>query len=115
MSEPVVVIVDLHVTPEQTQRWLPLALEHLQNCVVQEGMLRFRVLRDDEDPAHFLFYEEWSDRADLTRSMNAPWFSAYVSEVEGLLTTPARMRTYRRVETPWELLEETPRSPEVAT
>lgn len=104
MRESIVVVVEFHIEPQQSERWLCLALEHLENCVAERGMLRFWVHRDDQDPAHFLFYEEWADRGDLDTSMEAPWRAAYVSDTERLWETPRAMTIYRRVQTPWEPL-----------
>lgn len=107
MRESIVVVVEFHIQPDQVDRWLSLALEHLQNCVAEQGMLRFWVHRDDQDPAHFLFYEEWADRADLDHSLEAPWRHAYLTDTEGLWETPRAMTIYRRVETLWEPLDAT--------
>jgi quinol monooxygenase YgiN len=55
--------------PDAADQWLRLMLDHDGlACVVERGMLRYWLHRDDEDPAHIFLYEHWADRADET-----PW------------------------------------------
>jgi quinol monooxygenase YgiN len=52
----------------------------------EEGCLEYRLHQDHEDPAVFIFYENWESEACLTRHMESVHFKAYVSAVDGLLT-----------------------------
>jgi quinol monooxygenase YgiN len=58
--------------PDAADQWLRLMLDHDGlACVVERGMLRYWLHRDDEDPAHIFLYEHWADRADFEASLRA--------------------------------------------
>jgi len=45
----------------------------------EEGCIQYDLHQDNEDPAHFLFYENWESR-DLWRAhMDAPHIAAYAA------------------------------------
>ena len=49
----------------------------------EEGCLQYDLHRDNEDPNHFLFYENWSSRELWQKHMNAPHLAAYLEATEG--------------------------------
>jgi quinol monooxygenase YgiN len=51
----------------------------------EEGCLEYRLHQDNDDPAVFVFYENWQSRACLERHINSPHYRAYVAAVGGLL------------------------------
>jgi quinol monooxygenase YgiN len=52
----------------------------------EEGCIEYRLHQDDDDPALFIFYENWQSPACLERHMNSPHFQAYVAAVGGLIS-----------------------------
>jgi quinol monooxygenase YgiN len=51
----------------------------------EDGCIEYRLHQDREDPAVFIFYENWESEACLTRHMESVHFIAYVCAVDGLL------------------------------
>jgi quinol monooxygenase YgiN len=51
----------------------------------EEGCLEYRLHQDHENPAVFVFYENWKDLTCLNRHMNSPHFQAYVAAVGDLI------------------------------
>jgi quinol monooxygenase YgiN len=51
----------------------------------EEGCMEYRLHQDNDDPAVFVFYENWQSMACLERHMNSPHFQAYVAAVGDLL------------------------------
>ena len=51
----------------------------------EEGCLQYDLHQDNEDPAHFLFYENWTSRALWQMHMNAPHLAAYVVATDGAI------------------------------
>lgn len=51
----------------------------------EEGCIEYRLHQDNDDPAIFIFYENWKDLACLNRHMISPHFQAYLAAVEGLI------------------------------
>jgi quinol monooxygenase YgiN len=51
----------------------------------EEGCLEYRLHQDNDDPAVFVFYENWQSQACLDRHINSPHYRAYVAAVGELL------------------------------
>lgn len=49
----------------------------------EAGCLQYDLHQDNEDPAHFLFYENWESRELWQTHMNAPHLAAYMAATEG--------------------------------
>ncbi len=49
----------------------------------EEGCLQYDLHQDNENPAHFLFYENWTSRELWQKHMNAPHLAAYRAATEG--------------------------------
>jgi quinol monooxygenase YgiN len=52
----------------------------------EKGCLQYDLHRDNNNPAHFLFYENWESRELWQTHMNAPHLSAYMKATEGAVT-----------------------------
>lgn len=51
----------------------------------EEGCIEYRLHQDNDDPAVFIFYENWKGAGFLERHMNSDHFNTYVSAVEGMI------------------------------
>ena len=49
----------------------------------ESGCVQYDLHQDNDDPAHFLFYENWESRALWQTHMNAPHLAAYLAATEG--------------------------------
>ena len=49
----------------------------------EEGCLQYDLHQDNEDPAHFLFYENWASRELWQAHMNAQHLRDYMAATEG--------------------------------
>ena len=49
----------------------------------EEGCINYDLHQDNENPAHFLFYENWESRELWLAHMNAPHLAAYKETTEG--------------------------------
>lgn len=49
----------------------------------EEGCIDYDLHQDDEDPAHFMFYENWESRELWQIHMNARPLQDYVAATEG--------------------------------
>lgn len=59
-------------------------LEKLIAITRQEaGCVNYDLHQDNENPAHFLFYENWESRALWLQHMSAPHLEAYKTATEG--------------------------------
>lgn len=51
----------------------------------EEGCLQYDLHQDNENPAHFMFYENWVSRELWQTHMNAPHLTAYMKITEGAI------------------------------
>jgi quinol monooxygenase YgiN len=52
----------------------------------EEGCIEYRLHQDNDNPAVFVFYENWKNLTCLEQHMNSPHFRAYVAAVGDLIT-----------------------------
>ena len=52
---------------------------------LEKGCIEYRLHQDNEDPAVFLFYENWENATCVEQHMNSPHFKAYVAAVGDLI------------------------------
>ena len=49
----------------------------------EDGCVNYDLHQDNENPAHFLFYENWTSRELWQQHMGAPHLAAYLEAVDG--------------------------------
>ncbi|MEM1156594.1 MAG: putative quinol monooxygenase [Pseudomonadota bacterium] len=49
----------------------------------ENGCIQYDLHQDNDDPAHFTFYENWESRELWQTHMNAPHLPAYMSATDG--------------------------------
>lgn len=52
----------------------------------EKGCIQYDLHQDNENPAHFLFFENWESRELWQDHMNAPHLAAFLKATEGALT-----------------------------
>ena len=55
----------------------------------EEGCIEYRLNQDNENPAVFIFYENWKNLTCLEQHMNSTHFQAYVAAVGDLIADKA--------------------------
>ena len=51
----------------------------------ENGCIDYRLHQDNNDPAVFIFYENWESAACLEKHINTDHYKAYVKAVDGLI------------------------------
>jgi quinol monooxygenase YgiN len=77
------IVANIHAHPDQVERVKAELLKLIPITRAEEGCLQYDLHQNDEDPTHFLFYENWTSRELWQRHMNAPHLAAYVEATEG--------------------------------
>ena len=49
----------------------------------EDGCIQYDLHQDNDDPAHFMFYENWESREQWQTHMNAPHLAAYMNATQG--------------------------------
>jgi len=77
-GEKVCLLVELHIKPSALDDFLKIAKHDAVRSEKDEpGCLRFDVLRDNDDPLKFYFYEVYKDRAAMLAHRETPHFAEW--------------------------------------
>ncbi|MGB5064581.1 MAG: putative quinol monooxygenase [Candidatus Competibacter sp.] len=77
------IVANIHANPDQMDR-VKAELEKLVPITRAEaGCIRYDLHRDNDNPAHFMFYETWESRELWQTHMNAPHLAAYMQATDG--------------------------------
>lgn len=80
------IVANIRTKPEHAEQ-VRAELEKLIPITRAEGgCLQYDLHRDNEDPAHFMFYETWASREQWQTHMNAPHLAAYMKATDGMVT-----------------------------
>ena len=77
------IVANSHANPDQ----IDLVKKELEKLVpitrAEEGCIQYELHRDNDNPAHFMFYESWESRDLWLTHMNAPHLAAYMQATDG--------------------------------
>lgn len=77
------IVANIHVNPDK----IDLVKAELEKLIpitrAEEGCMQYDLHQDNENPAHFLFYENWTSRELWQTHMSAPHLVAYLEATEG--------------------------------
>ena len=84
-----VLIVSARVKPEQRGRFLEAIEANAVSSVNDEpGCLRFDVVRDNDDPDHYLLYEVYRDDEAFRAHRDTDHFARWREAADGCLSEP---------------------------
>lgn len=77
------IVAHIHANPDQVE----LVKAELEKLIpitrAEPGRTQYDLHRDNENPAHFMFYENWESRELWQAHMNAPHLAAYMQATDG--------------------------------
>ena len=77
------IVANIHANPDQ----IDLVKAELEKLVpitrAEKGCIQYDLHRDNENPAHFMFYENWESRELWQTHMNTPHLAAYKKATNG--------------------------------
>ena len=80
------IVANIHANPNQ----INLVKSELEKLVpitrAEKGCINYNLHRDNSNPAHFMFYENWESHELWQTHMNAPHLAAYMRATEGAIT-----------------------------
>ncbi len=80
------IVANIHAHPDQ----IALVKAELEKLVpitrAEKGCLQYALHRDNSNPAHFMFFENWESRELWQTHMNAPHLAAYMKATDGAVT-----------------------------
>jgi quinol monooxygenase YgiN len=106
-----IVHVHVHVKPDAVDAFAAATYENASQSVREPGVVRFDVVRQDDDPTRFLLIEIYRTGEDPGRHKQTPHYAEWRDAVESMMAEPRRSVRYHALfpEPPlWELAGEIP-------
>ena len=79
------IVANIHANPGQ----VALVKAELEKLIpitrAEEGCIQYDLHQDNDNPAHFMFYENWDSRDLWQAHMNAPHLADYQKATEGAI------------------------------
>ena len=77
------IVANIHAKPDH----IDLVKTELEKLIpitrAEKGCRQYDLHRDNNNPAHFMFFEHWESRALWQTHMNAPHLAAYMKATDG--------------------------------
>jgi len=98
MSEqPVTVIATLKAKPGQEETLQGELLALIPTTRLEGGCLNYDLHRSTENPAVFVFHENWTSRAALEAHLANAHLVAFMSKADALLAEPPQVALFDRI------------------
>ncbi|MDB2682655.1 antibiotic biosynthesis monooxygenase [Alphaproteobacteria bacterium] len=84
---PLTLVANIHAKPDQ----IDLVRAELEKLIpitrMEKGCIHYDLHQNNEDPAHFMFYETWETRELWQEHMGAQHLKAYMDATAGAVET----------------------------
>jgi quinol monooxygenase YgiN len=89
-----IVHVLVHVKAEQVDAFAAATLENARNSIREPGVIRFDVVRQEDDPTRFLLIEIYRTPQDPARHKETAHYATWRDTVEPMMAEPRRSVKY---------------------
>jgi len=83
-----VTLVHVHVKPARLDAFIEASARNHRHSVQEPGNLRFDILQDPQDPAHFILYEAYRDAAAAKAHKTTAHYLAWRDTVADMMAQP---------------------------
>jgi quinol monooxygenase YgiN len=100
-----VLLVSIRVRPERAEEFIALTRDNVRETLREEGVVRFDLVRQTDDPGHFLLFEVYRKAADHASHRETPHYKRWNAAAEPLMMEPRGRTIYESVfpqESGWE-------------
>ena len=77
------IVANITAKPDAIERVRSALDKVIEITRQEEGCLQYDLHQDNENPAHFMFFENWESREHWQEHMNAPHLKEYRTATEG--------------------------------
>lgn len=77
------IVANIKVNPDKIDLVKGELLKLIDITRAEEGCINYDLHQDNDNPAHFLFYENWESRELWQAHMGAPHLAAYMKATDG--------------------------------
>ena len=89
-----IVHVHVHARPESADAFAAASLENARNSVQEPGVVRFDVIRQQDDPTRFVLVEIYRDADAPAQHKASAHYAAWRDAVEPMMAEPRRSVKY---------------------
>lgn len=77
------IVANIKANPDTIELVKAELIKLIEITRAEEGCINYDLHQDNENPAHFLFHENWESRELWQTHMNAPHLAAYMEATDG--------------------------------
>ncbi len=89
-----IVHVYIHVKPEFIEAFKEATLENARNSLQEEGIARFDVIQQTDDPTRFVLVEVYRTQADTLKHKETPHYNKWREIAEPMMAEPRTRAIY---------------------
>lgn len=82
---PLTLVAHIHAAPENTDAVFAALQALVAPTRAEAGCIGYDLHTDNNDPAHFVFYECWTDKAAMDQHMATPHIAAFRAATQGMI------------------------------
>jgi len=79
------IVAHIHAEPGKIDLVKSELMKLIDITRAEPGCIQYDLHQDNDDRAHFMFYENWTNRELWQQHMNAPHLAAYGAATEGAI------------------------------
>ncbi len=80
------IVANIHVNADKIELVKAELLKLVPITRAEEGCINYDLHQDNENPAHFTFFENWETHELWQTHMNAPHLAAYMAATDGAVS-----------------------------
>jgi len=88
---PLTVIAEIHAKPGREEEIVRLLKGLIAPTRKEAGFVQYDLHVDNDNPGHFLFYENWTSMAHLQAHLASPHLTDFDAKSKDLLAEPVRI------------------------
>ena len=77
------IVANIHAKADKVDLVKAELLKLIPITRAEEGCIQYDLHQDNENPSHFMFYENWETRELWQTHMNTPHLAAYLAATDG--------------------------------
>ena len=85
MSENLTIVANIHAKPDKIDLVKSELEKLIDTTLSEEGCVQYDLHQDNEDPAHFLFFENWESRDLWQAHMGKQHLKDYMAATDGAI------------------------------
>ena len=79
------IVANITANPDKIDSVIAELLKLIETTRAEEGCINYDLHQDNENPTHFMFYENWESRALWQPQMGAPHLAASMAATAGAI------------------------------